>query len=320
MSEQTTIERGQPSSAMIARSAPNPMTSDITRRILVPTDGSRAAGAALRIAAQLAARSTGVVAGMTVFEALPVYATGFVMDASAWATDPTLTDSAVDRIKRQLRGVGGEKWDLRVEFGSPASEIVRLTQATGTTLVVIGLGKHAPLARAFGAETTMRVMRHADVPVLAVDRRARRLPHVAVVAADLGPSDVKVARTALALMERPAVLHLVHVRPEIELMPPSALGWDRAYEQTALQALEKIGAQIEAADVTVKPRVVAGTVAQRITGFAYSHRVGLIAAGRHSRGAMARLLMGSSATQIVRAADCSVLIVPPIGEQESKGS
>ena len=314
MSEHTTIERAQQSSGTIARPVLTPTTSEVTRRILVPTDGSRAASAALRIAAQLAARTGGVVAGMTVFESLPVYATGFVMDASAWATDPTLTDSAIDRIKRQLRSVGGEKWDLHVEFGSPASEIVHRAQATGSTLIVIGLGKHAPLARAFGAETTMRVMRHADVPVFGVDRRARRLPHVGVVAADLGPSDVKVARTALALMEHPAVLHLVHVRPEIELMPPSAVGWDRAYEQTAMEALEKIGSQLEAADVTIQTRVVAGAVAQRITGFAYSHRAGLIAAGRHSRGAMARLLMGSSATQIVRAADCSVLIVPPVEE------
>ena len=311
MSEHTTIERGQSMSAPIARPVAERATAEITRRILVPTDGSKAASAALRIAALLGAQTGGTVSGVTVFESLPVFATGFVVDASAWATDPMLTESAVDRIKAQLRGVGGDRWELHVEFGSPASEIVRTAKTTASTLIVIGLGRHAPLARAFGAETTLRVMRHAEVPVLAVDRRARRLPHIAVVAADLGSGDVRIARAALALMERPAVIHLVHVRPEIELLPPNAAGWDRAYEQTAMSALEKVARQVEAADVTVLPRVVAGTVAQRITTYAYSHRAGLIAAGRHARGAVARLLIGSSATQIVRGADCSVLVVPP---------
>ena len=311
MSEHTTVERTQPLTASTARPVTEPASLEITRRILVPTDGSKAAGAALRVAALLGTRTGGTVSGMTVFESLPVFATGFVVDASAWASDPLLTESAVDRIKGQLRGAGGERWDLHVEFGSPASEIVRTAKTTGSTMIVIGLGRHAPLARAFGAETTLRVMRHAEVPVLAVDRRARRLPHIAVVAADLGPNDLQIARAALAVMERPAVLHLVHVRPEIELMPPNAAGWDQAYEQTAQSALEKLARQLDSADVTVLPRVVAGSVAQRITAFAYSHRAGLIAAGRHARGAMARLLIGSSATQIVRGADCSVLVVPP---------
>lgn len=310
MSEHTTTGRGE-ISAPFRAPAQQPATQtieDVTQRILVPTDGSRAASAALRLAALLRARTGGTVAGLTVFESLPVFATGFVTDAATWATDPVLTSSAVDRIKRQLRESGGEEWELHVEFGSPATEIVRRARAAGSTLIVIGLGKHAPLARAFGAETTMRVMRHADIPVLAVDRRARRLPHTAVVAADLGPGDLKVARTALAVMERPAVLQLVHVRPEIELAPPNAIGWDRAYEETAQSALETLARQLEATDVTVHARVVAGSVAERVTAFAYSHRAALIAAGRHSRGAMERLLMGSSATQIVRAADCSVLV------------
>ncbi|NUO62717.1 MAG: universal stress protein [Gemmatimonadaceae bacterium] len=310
MSEHITTGHAQisePFNATAQQSATQTI-EDVTRRILVPTDGSRAAGAALRIAAQLGARTGGTVAGMTVFESLSVFATGFVTDAATWANDPVLTRSAVDRIERQLRECGGDEWKLHVEFGSPATEIVRKARAVDYTLIVIGLGKHAPLARAFGAETTMRVMRRADVPVLAVDRRARRLPHTAVVAADLGPADLKLARTALALMERPALLHLVHVRPEIELMPADAIGWDRAYEESAQSALEKLARQLEAADVTVRPRVVAGSVAERVTAFAYSHRAGLIAAGRRSRGAMERLLMGSSATQIVRAADCSVLV------------
>ncbi|HEX2781723.1 MAG TPA: universal stress protein, partial [Gemmatimonadaceae bacterium] len=210
-----------------AISAPmTPTLSDVTRRMLVSTDGSRAAAAALRIAAQLSARTGGSVRAVTVFESLPVHAMGFVLDAATWANDPVLTDSTVDRVKRQLRGAGGEHWELRVEFGSATSEIVRAAAETDASLIVIGLGKHSPMARAFGAETTMRVIRHASVPVLAVDRRARGLPHSAVIAADLGAGDLRLAQTALAVMSRPATLHLVHVRPEIEIVPAHATGWD----------------------------------------------------------------------------------------------
>ncbi|HEX2779120.1 MAG TPA: universal stress protein, partial [Gemmatimonadaceae bacterium] len=106
-------------------------------------------------------------------------------------------------------------------------------------------------------------------------------------------------------------LHLVHVRPEIEIVPAHATGWDRAYEETAHETLERVANTLRDSNVTVETHVVAGTVAQKITGFAYSRRLGLIAAGRQSRGVVERLFIGSSATQIIRAADCSVLIVPP---------
>lgn len=305
-----TITQLRPLNATIAEPAP-PTVFDVTRRMLVSTDGSRAAAAALRVAAQLSARTGGSVSAVTVFESLPVHAMGFVLDAATWANDPVLTDSTVDRIKRQLRGAGGERWELHVEFGSATSEIVRLADVTEATLIVIGLGKHSPMARAFGAETTLRVIRHASVPVLAVDRRARALPHSAVVAADLGSGDLRLAQTALGVMSRPATLHLVHVRPELEIVPAHAAGWDRAYEETAREALEKVAARLRDSNVTVETHVVAGTVAQKITGFAYARRMGLIAAGRQSRSVVERLFIGSSATQIVRAADCSVLIVPP---------
>jgi nucleotide-binding universal stress UspA family protein len=60
----------------------------------------------------------------------------------------------------------------------------------------------------------------------------------------------------------------------------------------------------------VEPVLLEGDPARRVVVFAAGVRGDLIATGSHGRGFVARLLVGSVATQIVRASPCSVLTMP----------
>src|SRR4029077_11204678 len=116
-----------------------------------------------------------------------------------------------------------------VQYGSAAPSIVKAAREGNAELIVIGLGHHTPVARWFGAETAARVVRHTDIPVLAVHLNAHALPRTAVVAMDFGDSSVRAAREALALLDPPARLHLVHVKWGYNTTSLRDSDWERAY-------------------------------------------------------------------------------------------
>ena len=132
-----------------------------------------------------------------------------------------------------------------------------------------------------------------------------------MIAADLTETDLTAARAALDVMQRPATLHLVHVRPDLHVVPRIDPSWMDAYTEAVTDTLELLAARLRAPDVMVEVRVVTGEVAEAVVSAARSLRASLVAAGRRSSNAVERLLMGSSVTEIVRAAKCSVLVVPP---------
>jgi hypothetical protein len=67
-------------------------------------------------------------------------------------------------------------------------------------LIVMGLGSHGVLARLMHRETTLRVIRNARVPVLAVPSDAVELPRTAVAAIDFTPASEDAARAALDVL------------------------------------------------------------------------------------------------------------------------
>jgi nucleotide-binding universal stress UspA family protein len=177
-------------------------------------------------------------------------------------------------------------------------------------MIVAGLGRHRVVDRMLGDETALRLIRVSDVPVLAVTSGCARAPERIVVAADFSETSLRAARLAIELAAFGATVYLTHVAPRASAPPEwNALG--SSYQQYAGAALHKLRDQLRVpADVVVQEVVLRGDPAVELLAFAASVSAELIATGSHGHGFVARMLIGSVATRIVRCSTCSVLTVP----------
>lgn len=281
-------------------SVPRWTPSALAQRILVATDGSRAGGAALRIARELLARKRSQVAQVHVLTVLrrpkPAGAARVVLDSDVGSL-PWDTRATLARIRRQVRAVGMPGWDVCLEFGSPARSICNAATRVGATIIVIGIGRHTTTGRLFGADTARRVVAHAKVPVLAVRADATTLDRSAVAAVDFSSVSGPAASAALSLVEPPDALHLVHVHPRFDSSPPEMEGYRNIYVSGVEAALRELRGRLSIAPgVTGHSYAVAGQPDAAILDLSRRLNAGVIVIGRHGHGLGERLMIGSTTT------------------------
>ena len=283
-----------------------------TRRVLIATDGSQAASAALRIARLMTDRGQWAPEVLTVCEPLPLSVGEITLPAPVTQHEVALTDSMITAIKRQMRRHGAAGWQLAVKFGRAAPLIANAARDGKMQLIILGLGRHRAIARLFGAETAARIIRRTDVPVLAVHPKARTLPKVAIAAMDFGDSSVRAAREALALLEPPARLHLVHVKWGYNVSSLRDSDWERAYNAGVEHGFARLKAEIAApAGIDITSEFLHGGVIKSLLDNAKAIGADLLALGSHSQTVIDRLLIGSTPVEVLREAQSSVLVAPP---------
>jgi nucleotide-binding universal stress UspA family protein len=287
-------------------------------RIVVATDGEPAAMGALRVARALAERNetpVEVVCAVPPFPVPPSYV-GAPALLGLDELDATALDTARTRVRAQLEEVhpSAAAWPVTVTMGAPARTIVRLAEATGATLIVLGLGRHALADRWLGTETALRVVRLSHLPVLAVPAEAGALPDQAVCAVDFTEFSRDAADSTLGVMGPGGSLHLAHVlwKPTEEVPWVGGRGWIEVQRERTLAELDEMARRLDGTGgVNVVAKVLVGDAAAEILRFAGAVGAGLIAAGSHGTGFFGRLLMGSVSTRLLRGATCMVLIAPP---------
>lgn len=203
-------------------------------------------------------------------------------------------------------------WPIEVVVGQPARTIARLARERRARMIVMGIGRHEPMDRLLGSETTLITIREADRPVLAVAPGLAAPLRRAVVAMDFSAASVRAAEEALALLDEGGTLTLVHVRPPADILSrlgDQTLRW--SYDDRVRELFERLVALLAASpSVTVERVVLEGGVADSVLEFAGREKAGLIATGSSGLGFVERLVVGSVATRILRRATVSVLAVP----------
>ena len=120
-----------------------------------------------------------------------------------------------------------------------------------------------------------------------------------------------------------AVIHLVHVHPADELSSGPGAGHLLLQSAEAIERLNEELAGIHRKHVpTFRPdccHVRSGRPYQEIIGLAREIDADLIALSTRGRSGLKRLLLGSTAEQVVRSAPCPVLVVRK-GKQKSKAA
>ena len=139
--------------------------------VLVPTDGSEPAAAAVASGVDVAGRFDARVHAVTVLEA-----------GEAWLAPPFATptevieqlESAGERAVGAVAGrarAAGLTAVTAVREGRAAPELLAYADEHGVDLVVMGTAGRTGIDRYLLGSTTERLVRHAEVPVLAVNAR-----------------------------------------------------------------------------------------------------------------------------------------------------
>lgn len=281
--------------------------------LLVATTG-RGATPVVTAARLIADRLGAAPAVVAVLEPVPVYLPGLVREPTRPIVDAEQRRRLQDGVADAVRSAydGDPAWPITVETGEPARTLVRVAQERGARLIVMGIGRHAPMDRMFGSETALQTIRLADRPVLAVAPSFAALPRRAVVAMDFSAASVRAAEEALALLADGGTLSLVYVRPhDIDLvrLGDEYLQWQHGARVDEL--FDRVAAALRAPPtITVRRLVMTGEPAEQVIEVARRDGADLVAAGSSGLGFLDRLIVGSVATRLLRRADVSVLVVP----------
>lgn len=281
------------------------------REVLLATDASPAALAATRVAAALATRWSVTPHVCTVVPPPPM---AFDPVGANIVYSPGLEQEMREEVERQVGAAAGGSlgWPRVTAVGSPAAEIVRLAEAHGSDLIVLGLRAHAFLDRVFRDETALSVMRHATVPVMAVTPLTQRLPRRIAVAIDFSRASIAAARAALSLLDDDGSAMLVYVEPPAEPRAPEAEGYTTIYAQGLAAAFTRLRQELACrTKARIETVVLHGAVAPELLSFAKRAEIDLIAVGSQRHSIARRAVVGSVTTALTRAASCSLFVIPP---------
>jgi nucleotide-binding universal stress UspA family protein len=284
--------------------------------ILLATAGLKETDAAICAARDLSAIAQRPVKVLAVLEPPPLVAGeyGFVLPVEAvWEDRQKLLR---DRVQNQIIDVIGDDpaWEIEVRTGDPATVIADTAAKLGAAFIVMGLGQHHLIDRALGSETALHTLRVSRVPVFAVPQTYTSLPRRAVIGIDFADDGTSAARAALRLLPSLTEVTLVHVAPRWDLQPTAYAEWRAEYERDLAPALERVKQQLELpANVVVRSMLREGKPAQELMKVAEELPADVLVVGSKGLGLLDRLLVGSTASGIIRGAQNAVFALPLAG-------
>ena len=278
--------------------------------IIVASDGTERSDGALRIALARAEATSAALEVLTVARWEPV---GSPEEMSLWQEGNVARRGNQRRaVEAQLVRITGKPrvHGVTVLDGNPAFTISRVAIERHAALIVVGLGRHGLSDRLFSDETAVQLARISRVPVLAVPEDAVGTEWHAIVAVDFGEISDRAAQAAIEAVGDDGIVELVHVMPYVHEAPFAVEGQE-PHERWARSRLDALAERLVVpAGVTLKRVAIRGRAAHDLLEYARSVKANLIATGTHGRGFVARSVLGSVATKLLRGAQCAVLSVP----------
>jgi nucleotide-binding universal stress UspA family protein len=278
--------------------------------ILVASDGTERSDGALRVALARAERTNAALEVLTIARWEPIGGPeGMVLWQESIAErrgeQRRVVEAQLERITGKPRVHG-----VTVLDGNPAYTISRVAIDRRAALVVVGLGRHGLSDRLFSDETAVELARISRVPVLAVPEFAVGAGGHAVVAVDFADLSDRAAQAAIDAVGDGGIVELVHVMPYVS-EDPFAVESEEPYARWTNAHLEALTKRLVIPPgVTVSRVALRGRAAGTLLEYAQTSGADFIATGTHGRGFVARTLLGSVATSLLRGAKCGVLSVP----------
>ena len=283
--------------------------------ILIGTDGEDHSLGALSVGRALAG-ALGVKAVVVAVQPL----VNFIVPDASLLIEPSAIDSLTadltTRVSTQCAlvsaGPGGPKLgNPRVERGQPDRVLSRIADELNAQLVIVGIGRHEIADRIFGSETAVKLAQLSHSPLLAVPERCKNIPRVAVMATDFSEQSFDAAFALARLLPAEAALHLVHIAPRERMMLDPWLS-DSEYRRVVRHRFERLRSRLALPpNVTIEEAIQSGDIGRQLIRYATEVNADVIASGSHGHGFVARVVLGSVSTSLLRGAQCMVLVVPP---------
>jgi nucleotide-binding universal stress UspA family protein len=297
-------------------------------RILVATDGSRAAHRALDFVAGLAWAPGTSIRVIEVVETdtgvVPVRPLLGLAEGEADELESTALRRASATISACKRHLGGHDFEVEggVLRGRPAGEIVNEARRFAADLIVLGSRGHGTIEAMLLGSVSAEVVARASVPVLVVRGSKPRLERV-IVGWDASPA----AHAAADLLKTWPAFERTTIRV-LSVAEPGVAWWAGFPAPGAAEAsAEYLAAADEsrrvhvmmarelAEDLRLAGRAAtdittAGQPAAEIIDAAAEWPADLVVMGTHARHGLSSLLLGSVARNVVLHAGCSVLVTP----------
>jgi nucleotide-binding universal stress UspA family protein len=306
-------------------------------RALIAIDGSAGADLAVELASNLAWPDGSELHILAVLpeDRPPISATAIgPWEDSAPVRMHERVAGAMDQIlqsaQRRLEATG-QTVNAEALEGRPATTIAAEAESWPADVIIMGSRGHGPIASLIMGSVSAEVVDHAHCPVLvARTPRPERIllatdgMEGAAAAVDLltrwhPQPHVEVVALSVAQVEAPL---LAGIAPRMRVTSPGV--YETAREQ-ALEVARRLAHdardRLGAAGIRARSDVREGHPSSEIVAAAREWPADLVVVGTRGHTGLARLILGSTARNVLVAAPCSVLIVKrPEGDQQPQGT
>jgi nucleotide-binding universal stress UspA family protein len=284
-------------------------------KILVPTDGSECAEAAIGYAEDLAGQYEATVHVLC------------VVDSRTLDSAPHLErvkDESTEMVESVCEDLAGSNIPVEdaVRTGIPHQEILQYASQQGIDLIAMGTHGRTGIERYLLGSITEKVVRLSDVPVLTV--RAEPDGTVTYPYADiLIPTDGS-EQAAAAIDVGVDITSNYDARLHaLSVVEPIAMGVDfqsadvfELLEEAAQSAVDSVEKKASQASLSkVETAVKYGHPYREIHSYVDANDIDLVVMGTHGRSGLERYLLGSVTEKVVRTSAVPVLTVRPSNEE-----
>jgi universal stress protein E len=289
-------------------------------RILVATDFSACAAAALKQAIWLASQ-TG--AQIIAANAVPDLSGSVFWSSSEIELYQKLLCDKSEASLRQWSGdasAAGLNVTCKTMIGEPFAEIARAVQTEACDLVLAGTRGHSTWEQLFAGSTTKRLVRKCPSAVWIAKAEHVGAPKVVLAATDFSDVSLKAVKQGLWIARQSgASFHLMHVMdsndvPEdvISMIPPGS-SLRQEIEEVASRRMEEFLKLLDTNQQEIQTHQCWGSPWQEICRVAAEESVDLLVMGTVGRSGITGVLLGNTAERILDRCDCSILTVKPDG-------
>ncbi|PCR90281.1 universal stress protein [Natrinema ejinorense] len=292
----------------------------MTTRLLVPTDGSDSARAALEHALDIAADQDATVHVLYVADTNEPSLTqlgGDVVDVLEREGDEILSDAAALAEDR------GVSVTTTVVQGDPRKTIADRTTVDEVDLVVMGAHGRRGISEYVLGSVTDYVVNRSEVPVVTVraaDDATRRYPYADVLVPTDGSDHATAAveRAASIATRHGATLHLLSIVDELpETIASGSSQLSEQLEENVQEVLDEAEAIARRAGADpVTTTVSTGSVPREITAYADAEGIDLVVMGTHGHTGLDRHLLGSFSERVIRTSPVPVLTTRRTAERD----
>jgi len=199
--------------------------------------------------------------------------------------------------------------ELLVKTGSAPGMLALLARECGSDLIITGVARHNSWSDYFNGTAVDHLVRHADIPVLIVRKRARGSYQRLVVATDFSDCSIHALRTAAELFPNIPItlVHAFHVPYEAWLKSDNMrehIRAERIAEMEKVLADPSVASLRNRLSTAIEEGELGGVIIRQLRPAASD----LLVVGTHGQSALGYATVGSNAEALLACAPVDVLM------------